>query len=389
MAEKDYSSQDVIEALAAEDFTEEQIRILVPILAYESRVGGKPFVLSAKDSESPSYGLGQANVTTMESAIWMAINETGGEIPGATEQQLRQWETSIVQEDEEDVRDFTPEQQEYAIDYIKNADLTFHAKLVRHMFHQKELESDMNFEQAIKDLYVFTPMKFDPNNTNFENFNEQSAIEAQQFKSTIDAEVEEYYSMPPTTTTTTTPTTTTTLPPEDNNTATLYDRNGKAVTGIDPDIVDDMLLSGLFFKSPPNTTPPTVDVGMNERSPGITNQFGTPPQDKTEEETGTGLGGRKSVADKFNENFNKDVGPITQKIRDRAAAKEDKSIMQIIEMLTANVNKKRSEQGMEELDRKTVLNNRTNQLEKEETKIQFPGSGVPLDIEDVLDFLTT
>ena len=38
MAEKDYSTQDVIEALAAEDFTEEQIRILVPILAYESRV---------------------------------------------------------------------------------------------------------------------------------------------------------------------------------------------------------------------------------------------------------------------------------------------------------------------------------------------------------------
>jgi hypothetical protein len=83
------------------------------------------------------------------------------------------------------------------------------------------------------------------------------------------------------------------------------------------------------------------------------------------------------------------VGPITQKFRDRAAAKEDKSIMQIIEMLTASVNKKRSEQGMEELDRQTVLNNRTNQLEKEETKIQFPGSGVPLDIEDVLDFLTT
>ena len=165
----------------------------------------------------------------------------------------------------------------------------------------------------------------------------------------------------------------------------MYDRNGKPVTGIDPDIVEDMLLSGLFFETPPNTTPPTVDVGMNERSPGITNQFGTPPQN----ETSTDTGGRKSVADKFNENFNRDVGPITQKFRDRAAAKEDKSIMQIIEMLTASVNKKRSEQGMEELDRQTVLNNRTNQLEEEETKIQFPGSGVPLDIEDVLDFLTT
>ena len=383
------TTQEVIEALKQEGFVDDEIKVLVPILAYESRENGVPYVLTAKDTESPSYGLGQANVDTMESAYWMTFHEYNIDLPGQTQQQADQWRRAGYDQSEEDVRNFTPEQRQFVIDYMQTADLEFNVKLIKHMFHQKELESDMNFEQAIKDLYVFTPMKFDPNNTNFENFNEQSAIEAQQFKSTIDAEVEEYYSMPPTTTTTTTPTTTTTLPPEDNNTATLYDRNGKAVTGIDPDIVDDMLLSGLFFKSPPNTTPPTVDVGMNERSPGITNQFGTPPQDKTEEETGTGLGGRKSVADKFNENFNKDVGPITQKIRDRAAAKEDKSIMQIIEMLTANVNKKRSEQGMEELDRKTVLNNRTNQLEKEETKIQFPGSGVPLDIEDVLDFLTT
>ena len=383
------TTQEVIEALKQEGFVDDEIKVLVPILAYESRENGVPYVLTAKDTESPSYGLGQANVDTMESAYWMTFHEYNIDLPGQTQQQADQWRRAGYDQSEEDVRNFTPEQRQFVIDYMQTADLEFNVKLIKHMFHQKELESDMNFEQAIKDLYVFTPMKFDPNNTNFENFNEQSAIEAQQFKSTIDAEVEEYYSMPPTTTTTTTPTTTTTLPPEDNNTATLYDRNGKAVTGIDPDIVDDMLLSGLFFKSPPNTTPPTVDVGMNERSPGITNQFGTPPQDKTEEETGTGLGGRKSVADKFNENFNRDVGPITQKIRDRAAAKEDKSIMQIIEMLTANVNKKRSEQGMEELDRKTVLNNRTNQLEKEETKIQFPGSGVPLDIEDVLDFLTT
>lgn len=382
------TTQEVIEALKQEGFVDDEIKVLVPILAYESRENGVPYVLTAIDTKSPSYGLGQANVDTMESAYWMTFHEYNIDLPGQTQQQADQWRRAGYDEGEEDVRNFTPEQRQFVIDYMQTADLEFNVKLIKHMFHQKELESDMNFEQAIKNLYVLTPMKFDPNNTNFENFNEQSAIEAQQFKSTIDAEVEEYYSMPPTTTTTTTPTTTTTLPPEDNNTATLYDRNGKAVTGIDPDIVEDMLLSGLFFKSPPNTTPPTVDVGMNERSPGITNQFGTPPQDKTEEETGTGLGGRKSVADKFNENFNRDVGPITQKIRDRAAAKEDKSIMQIIEMLTANVNKKRSKQGMEELDRKTVLNNRTNQLEKEETKIQFPGSGVPLDIEDVLDFLT-
>ena len=219
MAEKDYSTQDVIEALAAEDFTEEQIRILVPILAYESRVGSKPFVLSAKDSESPSYGLGQANVTTMESAIWMAINETGGEIPGATDQQLRQWKASGHQQDEEDVRDFTPEQEEYAIDYIKNADLTFHAKLVRHMFHQKEQETNDTFETALPKLYVFTPMKFDVNNTDFTNFSEKDAAEAQKFQEIINNDVNSYYESGPTTTTTTTvppTTTTTTVPPTDD-----------------------------------------------------------------------------------------------------------------------------------------------------------------------------
>ena len=370
------TTQEVIEALKQEGFVDDEIKVLVPILAYESRENGVPYVLTAIDTESPSYGLGQANVDTMESAYWMAFNEYNIDLPGQTQQQADQWRRAGYDVSEEDVRDFTPEQRKFVIDYMQTADLEFHAKLIKHMFHQKELESDMNFEQALQDLYKLTIAKFNQPDKHPESV---------AFKSTIDAEVEDYYSMPPTTTTTTTPTTTTTLPPEDNNTATLYDRNGKPVTGIDPDIVEDMLLSGLFFETPPNTTPPTVDVGMNERSPGITNQFGTPPQN----ETNTDTGGRKSVADKFNENFNRDVGPITQKFRDRAAAKEDKSIMQIIEMLTASVNKKRSEQGMEELDRQTVLNNRTNQLEEEETKIQFPGSGVPLDIEDVLDFLTT
>jgi len=362
------TTQEVIEALKQEGFVDDEIKVLVPILAYESRVDGVPYVLTAIDTESPSYGLGQANVDTMEAAYWMAFNEYNIDLPGQTQQQADQWRRAGYDVSEEDVRDFTPEQRKFVIDYMQTADLEFHAKLIKHMFHQKELESDMNFEQALQDLYKLTIAKFNQPDKHPESV---------AFKSTIDAEVEEYYSMPPTTTTT--------LPPEDDNTATLYDRNGKPVTGIDPDIVEDMLLSGLFFETPPNTTPPTVDVGMNERSPGITNQFGTPPQN----ETSTNTGGRKSVADKFNENFNRDVGPITQKFRDRAAAKEDKSIMQIIEMLTASVNKKRSAQGMEELDIKTVLNNRFNQLEEEETKIQFPGSGVPLDIKDVLDFLTT
>tara|TARA_B100000212_G_scaffold341921_1_gene326603 strand:- start:912 stop:3812 length:2901 start_codon:yes stop_codon:yes gene_type:complete len=43
------------------------------------------------------------------------------------------------------------------------------------------------------------------------------------------------------------PTTTTTTTKE---TITLFDKKGKPVTGIDPDAVDDMIASGLFFKTP-------------------------------------------------------------------------------------------------------------------------------------------
>ena len=49
---------------------------------------------------------------------------------------------------------------------------------------------------------------------------------------------------PPTTPPPTTP------PPVKEGTVTLYDRNGKPVTGINPDSVDDMIRSGLFFRTP-------------------------------------------------------------------------------------------------------------------------------------------
>jgi len=360
------TTAEVIELLKQEEFTDDQIKLLVPILAYESRVDGVPYVLTALDSESPSYGLGQANVDKMEPAYWMTFNEYNISLPGQTEQQVAQWKRAGYDVNEEDVRDFTPEQREYVINYMQTADLEFHVKLLKNMFHQKELEGGMNFEEALLDLYVFTPMKFDPNNTNFEHFREQDAKEAQEFKTKIDAEVDAYYNNSPTTTTipttttTTIPTTTTTtIPPDPDEFVTLYDSEGNKVL-VDPSSVDELLnlQPSKFFKTPPNTTPPRVDVGMNERSPGIINQFGTPPQD---------------------------ADPALA----RAAAKENKSIIQMIRMLIASINKKRSEQGMEELDYESVLNNRYNNLQEKETKIQFPGSGVPLDIEDVLDFLTT
>ena len=59
------TTAEVIEALQQEGLADDVIKMLVPILAYESRVDGVPYVLTAIDSESPSYGLGQANITSI------------------------------------------------------------------------------------------------------------------------------------------------------------------------------------------------------------------------------------------------------------------------------------------------------------------------------------
>ena len=350
------TTAEVIEALQQEGLADDVIKMLVPILAYESRVDGVPYVLTAIDSESPSYGLGQANITSMESAYWMAFNELNIDLPGQTQQQADQWRRAGYDVNEEDVRDFTPEQKEFVINYMKTADLEFNAKLIKHMLHQKELEQDLNPMDAIKDLYKLTIAKI-----NQPDRHPESAA----FKSTIDAEVEEYYSMPPTTTTV--PETTTTTVPETTTTTT-------------PTTTTTM----------PETTVPQVDVGFDERSPGIINQFGTPPQDQIN----TGAGGNQSFVDNFNENFSEPVGPITQIIRDKYNAKEQKSITQIIEMLLATTNKRRAEKGMKELDKKNILEkrmsnliDRDNQFFRETGKMQFPGSSVPFNIEDVTDFL--
>ena len=283
------STQEVIEALQEEGLSDDVIKTLVPILAYESRVDGVPYVLTALDSESPSYGLGQANVTTMESALWMALNETGVDIPGATDQQVAQWKRAGYDVNEEDVRDFTEEQEAFVIDYLNNADLQFHAKVVKHMLHQKELESDMTEDEAIQDLYKLTIAKF--------NQPEQHP-EAASFKLTIEDDVDSFYTTGPTTTTTTTmPTTTTTTMPTTTT-----------------------------------TQPQDTEIDTTSRSAGITNQFGTPPQDmeyksqseyqmikfltdsvnKKREQNNLP---RLSIADRINKKMERPVGPITSKLR--------------------------------------------------------------------------
>ena len=283
------TTQEVIQALQEEGLSDDVIKVLIPILAYESRVDGVPYVLTALDSESPSYGLGQANVTTMESALWMALSESGVDIPGATDQQVAQWKRAGYDVSEEDVRDFTEDQEAFVINYLNNADLQFHAKVVKHMLHQKELESGMTEDEAIQDLYKLTIAKFEQ---------PEKHPEAQAFRKSIEKEMDEFYTTGPTTTTTTTmPTTTTTMP------------------------------------TTTTTEPQDTEIDTTTRSAGITNQFGTPPQDnkiksqseyqmlkfltdsvnKKREQNNLP---RLSIADRINKKMaDIPVGPITSKLR--------------------------------------------------------------------------
>lgn len=194
MDETNYTVLEVVEALQSVGLSEEVVEYIVPILAYESRpVGGEPFTLTAKDPVSESWGIGQTNVNSMQPAIWMALQEVGVDIPGATELQLEQWESAKVI-DAEDVRAFTDDQKEFVVNYLlEKADLQFSAYLVKHMIHQKKIESSKISTdiEAIDDLYKLTVAKFNL---------PKKHPEAAEFKQSIEKEMKE--GVPPTTTTT-------------------------------------------------------------------------------------------------------------------------------------------------------------------------------------------
>ena len=63
-------------------------------------------------------------------------------------------------------------------------------------------------------------------------------------------------------------------PEEANNTSVLYDKDGKPIIGIDPDAVQGMLDSGLFFRTPEEATGQTITGGktFNDLLEGI--EFG-------------------------------------------------------------------------------------------------------------------
>lgn len=186
MDEQAYTTQEVIEALESVGIAEEIVEYVVPILAYESRVDGVPFVNTAEDPTSPSYGLAQANVDSMSPAIYMALQEAGVQIPGITPEQEKQLSSGIVQEGEEDVRAFTPEQREFVINWFQNdAQLKDHALMLKHMLHQKEIEGSDSWKDSLDELYYLTTKKFnDPTNE-----------DAQALKSQIEEEMKLEMSM--------------------------------------------------------------------------------------------------------------------------------------------------------------------------------------------------
>jgi len=318
------TTKEVIIALQEEGFTEDMIKTLMPILAYESRVDGVPYVLTALDSKSPSYGLGQANVDTMEPAYWMTFNEYNISLPGQTEQQVKQWRTGkygTTDPDEEDVRDFTPEQREYVIDYMQTADLEFHVKLLKNMILQKEYESDMEPMEAVQDLYKLTIAKF-----NLPDKHPESVA----FKNKIEAEVEEIYNEPT---------------PQDK-----LNEDAKLFRSVEQQPI------------PPRTTdtPPP-----NTRFPRNTQTTDTPPPNT-------------KISDKIN----------------TPAFPDNNTPKQVLQMLVAAINDKRKKKGMTELDQKNILEkkfgnlvDRDNQFFEESQQIKFPNSSLPVNIEDVLDFL--
>ena len=185
MEQESYSSYEVIVALQNAGISQEIVEYVVPILGYESRVDGTLFVNTAEDELSPSYGLAQANVSSMSPAIYMAFKELGVELPGLTDKQEEQLLTNKYID--EDLRPFTEEQTSFVINWFQNtAKLNDHAVVLKYMIQQKMMEGAETEVEAINELYPLTVSKF----------NDTSNQDAQAVKSKISGEVSSFYNEP-------------------------------------------------------------------------------------------------------------------------------------------------------------------------------------------------
>ena len=185
MEQESYSSYEVIVALQNAGISQEIVEYVVQILGYESRVDGTLFVNTAEDELSPSYGLAQANVSSMSPAIYMAFKELGVELPGLTDEQEEQLLTNKYID--EDLRPFTEEQTSFVINWFQNtAKLNDHAVVLKYMIQQKMMEGAETEVEAINELYPLTVSKF----------NDTSNQDAQAVKSKISGEVSSFYNEP-------------------------------------------------------------------------------------------------------------------------------------------------------------------------------------------------
>lgn len=162
MEAETYTLEDVIAALNGIGYVDENvINYIVPIIAYESREGGVPFVQDAKDPTSDSWGIYQTNINTEMSAIYKVMEEEGVELPGMSKLQKKQLSTNVVGEKEKDVRKFTNSQKKVVREFLKNADLSTQTKVFKEMYEikSKEIKSDKT-EDVMSSLYFNTTRKF-------------------------------------------------------------------------------------------------------------------------------------------------------------------------------------------------------------------------------------
>jgi len=279
MDEQAFSTAEVIVALQNIGISQEIIEYVVPIAGYESRVEGTPFTRDALDKLSPSWGIFQANVDSMAPGIYKAMNELGVEVPGMTEEQKKVLiENKALTKDQKKFLYFTKDQKEFVVNWFKNqADLDANALVFKYILEQKMKDKNTNdFKVAIDSMYPMTVSKF--NNLNNED--------AQSLKTKISDEVQSFYNEPdrgiPVPSETFDPTegmeedmtiTNGTVPPTTNTTVPdVKEPNQPLAVAAGP-------TTSRFVDDRPSEDATQV-IDTTTRSPGITNQFGTPPQDE-------------------------------------------------------------------------------------------------------------
>ncbi len=229
-----YPTQAVIVALQNVGVSAEVIEYVVPIAGYESRVDGVWFTRNALDEFSPSWGIFQANLDSMAPGIYKAMKELGEIVPNVSKEQDKVLSENNAQPGQESLLNFTDEQKQFVATWFKErANLNDNALVFKYIFEQKTKDvKAKNFKEAIDELYPLTVSKFnDPENIDAQEVKQKIINEMNQEPDRGIPEPEDGFEPGPI------PSTTTTMPKQDE------------------------------------------EIDTTTRSEGITNRFGTPPQD--------------------------------------------------------------------------------------------------------------